>query len=259
MKKPLSTAGSDSPSPASGEFKGRDRRRLFLSDNLSAIGELAGSIVHDMNNPLTVIRGFSQLLLMNRALDEKVRKDIEAISESGKKLSEIIERLAALSRKTAVKPERIDIGGVLQDSARGLEEELSRRQILVRHEVQEHLPAVWGEADRLITAFSNILHHSARALSVNSGHREILVRAHLKEDRVMVEFSDNGPGVKEPDGLFTPFHSLEGGGSADNLGLCASSGIIKKHKGRLWLDTEYHQGMKFIVELPLAGETGTGS
>jgi C4-dicarboxylate-specific signal transduction histidine kinase len=208
------------------------RRQMTLSENLSGIGEMVAGIVHTMNNPLTVIRGFSQLLLMKKDLPEKVRRDIEAIAENGKKLSEIVEQITELAKVSAVKRTRVDVSRVLNDCWPLLEEGLARNRILLRKEIRGPLPEILGEEDRLITGIHNLLRHCVTALSNKEGPREITVLALSQNNRVRVEISHNGAIVSRPENFFTPFYASKDQKMRDHIGLSASFNIIKKHKGK---------------------------
>jgi signal transduction histidine kinase len=116
--------------------------------------------------------------------------------------------------------------------------------------MEPSLPPVLGEEDRLCSAFSNILGHGIASLSKKEGAREINVIAGAKGGKVIIEFVDNGPGGGDPEKIFIPFYSSAASGTPD-LGLCVSSSVIKKHKGRLWLDAAYQNGSRFVVELPV--------
>jgi len=233
-------------------------RQMLLSERLSAIGETVGGIVHTMNNPLTVIRGFCQLLMMRKDLNDKVREDLGAIAREGERLSAIVGQLADLARQSPSRAGTADPGTVLEDCANLLEDEMQNKGVRFVLDAPAGRAHVKGEPDRLRTAFLSILRFLLDGGSGTEEKRWIEVLAARKEDRFIVTFSSNRCVKADPESLFNPFTGPDNKGGG-YLGLCVAFQILKKCDGKLWFKHVGGAGCRFIAEMLMPAAVDMGA
>jgi signal transduction histidine kinase/CheY-like chemotaxis protein len=228
------------------------REQLIQAEKMSSLGRLTSSIAHEINNPLTPILGYSQLLLTQSGIDEeKKKKYLGFIYESAQRINRIIKGILSYTRKDNVEMQPVNINSVIEKVLRFREYQLNLNEIEVVKDLDLRIPQVMANPTQLEQVFFNIILNAEQALVSKNGCRQLVIRTRVKgEGRVEVYFSDNGPGIsKEFMGkVFEPFFTtkVEGNG----LGLFIVYEVIRGHNGRIWVESEEGKGATFIVELP---------
>lgn len=226
----------------------RTQEQLLRSEKLASIGLLAGGLAHEINNPLTVILGRTEMLLA--AVPEgRRRRELEIIHEQSRRIADLVRSLLACSRGHAQRemaPLAVEtlLADVLAAVAEG-----RPAGVAVEAEIAPDLPPVQANRRLLEQVFGNIIRNAYQAMP--QGGR-LHVRAAAHDDRVAVALADSGPGIA-PDDLpliFDPFFTTRRESGGTGLGLAVANGIVASHGGEIKVQSTPGQGTVFTVELP---------
>lgn len=229
------------------------RRRLQQAEKLSAVGKLVAGVAHELNNPLTVIRGYAQLLL-GREETGGADRELAAISEHAERAAHIVQELLTFAREHPPARETVDLNAVLQSVLDMRRRQMVTSGIRIICDLAPDLPRLQGDPYQLQQVFLNILLNAEEALAQSGHGGEIAVRtAALPEGTVLATISDNGPGIPAAiaDRIFDPFFTSKSDQQNAGLGLSICYGIISAHGGRIWADSVEGQGATFAVSLPV--------
>lgn len=233
----------------------QQRDELAYLSRVTMMSELAASLAHELNQPLTAILSNAQaavrfLAHTPPALDE-VRESLASVVENDKRAGEIIKRLRAMLRKDSVDFVRLHINDVIEDVLKLLESDLLRRNVMVNMDLATHLPTITGDRIQLQQVIMNLVMNGCDAMMEMPAGREITLRSRAASPQgVEVSVSDAGHGVS-PDRLehiFTTFVSSKPHGMG--LGLAISKSIIQAHHGRLWASNTPLGGASFSFFIP---------
>ena len=217
-------------------------------------------MAHELNNPLTGIMGFCQLLLRDEAIQEnsRHREDIDTIFREAERCQKIVRNLTTFARKH--KPEKTFIGlnGLLEDSLQLQEHQLSLHSIAVTKELEKNLPKTMADFHQLQQVFMNLIGNAQDAMAQQSGEKRLTVRTRKIGNFLRVEIADSGPGIPAEciNSIFEPFFTTKEPGKGTGLGLSISFGIIAGHNGRIWAENLPGGGACFSVELPIVEAVG---
>jgi signal transduction histidine kinase len=228
--------------------------QLVQAGKLSAIGQLVSGVAHELNNPLSVVIGYGQLLL-RREPPPSMRGQIEAIVSQADRMAKIVQGLLLFARQRAPERAMLNVADVLAQTAKLRETQLTLLNISLESDYAPELPAVAGDVNQLQQVFLNLLLNAEAAMvEANSGDRIVLRTAMRSDARgrwVLAQVTDNGPGIR-PDVLpriFEPFFTTKPVGAGTGLGLSVSYGIIEQHGGSI--EVESRPGATtFTVALP---------
>ena len=227
--------------------------KLILTDRLASIGMLVSGVAHELNNPLTSIIGFSDLIL-EEELSARVKESVDIISKEARRSADIVKGLLTFARKQGAAKMAIDLADVIRDvlQLRVYEQRLNNIEVTTDYEAD--LPKVQASYSQLEQVFINIVVNAEQAMAQTVAKRAIRIRVTRNGDFVRVSFSDTGPGIKPEHirQIFTPFFTTKEPGKGTGLGLSISHGIITEHGGKISADSTPGQGATFIVELPVA-------
>lgn len=226
--------------------------QLIQSEKLAGIGQLAAGVAHELNNPLSGVMGFAQLLLEDDKLMPQQRKDLETIYEQSKRCRTIIQNLLQFSRRENPKNEPVQLLALLQASMELVKYDLSTSGIDLVQKLPPSLPLIFGDPHQLQQVFMNLITNARQAMEGRQ-KSQLLIEAKQEGDKVFVCFRDNGPGIApEIRGkIFDPFFTTKPTGKGTGLGLSICYGIVKQHRGHLCFESEVGVGTTFAVELPV--------
>ena len=228
------------------------RSRLRQAEKLSALGELVSGVAHELNNPLTVIRGYAQLL-SGREDAVAASRELQAITEHAERAARIVQELLTFARERPPAREAVDLNAVLQSVLDLREREMAASGIRVVRQLAPGLPKLQGDPYQLQQVFLNILTNAEQALAEGTGEGLIEVSTTLAADGyVVAAIRDNGPGIPATvaDRIFDPFFTTKADRQGTGLGLSICYGIVNAHGGRIWADSTVGQGATFFVALP---------
>jgi len=239
------------------------QQQLIQSEKLSAIGELISGIAHELNNPLTGVMGYSQLLQMRGDLDERARDSLVKINNLATRCQKIVQNLLSFARKQ--KPERTltSVNEILDRTVELRSYELQVNNIEILLELDPHLPRTIADAHQLQQVFLNVITNAEQAMleAKGRGRLTIRTRSDSARGRVIIEIADDGPGIPEQHltRIFDPFFTTKEVGKGTGLGLSLSYGIIKEHAGNIYARSRLGEGSTFVIELPIIGNLHEGS
>jgi len=230
--------------------------QLIRAEKLSAVGELASGVAHEINNPLTTILGQSHLLLASGDIKEGARDRLNIIAEETSRAARIVQNLLMFARHYT--PERRPCS--LADQVRRVLElkayQLRQDDVEIRTEFTP-CPPVYADENQIQQVLLNLVQNAHQAMARQAPPHILTVRVGPVDGGGRIEVLDTGPGIP-PDVLpkiFDPFFTTKPPGDGSGLGLSVSYGIISEHSGRLWGENRPGGGAAFIVELPVGKTT----
>jgi len=230
-------------------------RKAHLASRLATVGQMAAGIAHEINNPLTTVVGFAELL-MARKLPEDVMKDLKVISDSAQRVADIVRRLLTFARQ--YRPERslVNINELIKATLELRAYELETGNIKVTTELDPELPETVADGGQLQQVFLNLIINAEDEMSRAHGRGSLLIKTEMVDSTIRVSFTDDGPGIPREnlERIFEPFFSTKKVGEGTGLGLSICHGIITEHNGRIYAESEPGKGATFIVELPVVSE-----
>lgn len=236
------------------------QEQLVQSEKLAALGELVSGVAHELNNPLTTVVGYAQLLEEDTGIPEKVQRRISMIHQESVRASRIVQNLLAFARRSEPQKAQLDINEVLSAILKMRAYQLQADNIEVIAEYGPDLPRVWGDPFQLQQVFLNIVNNAAQAVQHWRSAGTIRITTATAQinraEGIRITVTDNGPGIT-PEHLrrvFDPFFTTKPTGQGTGLGMSISLGIISNHKGRIWAESRLGHGASFMVELPAAQE-----
>jgi PAS domain S-box-containing protein len=235
----------------------KERRKLEqkaqLASRLASVGEMAAGIAHEINNPLTSVIGYSQLLSGREDIPEDVKTDLRAIDEGAQRVAGIIKRLLTFSRQS--KPERalVNINDLITNTLDLRAYHLRTNNIKVTTRLATDLPLTTADPAQLQQVFLNIIVNAETAITQARGRGKLLVNTEELNGTIRISFKDNGSGIakKNLERIFDPFFTTKEVDKGTGLGLSICHGIVAEHKGRIWAESTLGSGATFIVELPI--------
>ena len=238
----------------------RTQEQLLQSEKMSAVGQLIAGVAHELNNPLTAILGYAQLLESEDALDEKAKEYIGKIFKQGQRTHRVVQNLLSFARQRKPEKEEFDVVRVLDEALLLRDYDMKVGNVKLEREIEAEVPAVFGDPHQIEQVFLNIVNNSLDAMteeSANGGDRgegrPFRIRVHTRENSVVVEFHDSGAGIKEPARIFEPFYTTKSVGKGTGLGLSICYGIVKEHGGDISARNAPNGGAIVEVKLPSAG------
>ncbi|MEP6731139.1 MAG: ATP-binding protein [bacterium] len=227
------------------------RVRLMESDRLAAVGELVAGVAHEVNNPLSSISAFAQLLLRETTFTPSQRESIEVIRSETMRASQVVKDLLAFARRSEPHRAPLDVNGIVARTVRMRQYQFSESSVTVDTELAEDLPSVMGDARQLQQVCLNLLTNAVQAMAPHGGG-SLRVRSYSADGAVRLEVSDSGAGIAPAvrAHIFEPFFTTKSEGEGTGLGLSVSYGIISAHGGSIEVTETSAMGTTFRVTLP---------
>jgi two-component system NtrC family sensor kinase len=235
------------------------QEQLLQSEKMAAIGQLISGVAHELNNPLTAILGFAQLLTTNGLVNERGAEYVEKLHKQARRTHRIVNNLLSFARQQ--KPERLPvrINQVVEDTLALREYDLRVNNIIVHRELGPNLPLIGADAHQLQQVFLNILNNAVDAVLERSDRGEIWARTAQEDDQIIVEFTDSGPGIQDTHRVFDPFYTTKPVGKGTGLGLSICYGIISEHGGEISVRNAPPHGASVKVAFPALPTRESGS
>jgi len=224
--------------------------QLIQTEKMAALGRLAASLAHEINNPLQALRSGLSLLRDQRLGEEKRQRYLEVANREVERLITTLEQMLDFSRPSAEQRERSDINALLEETLILVSKKLQHSRVTVRRQLASKLPPVRAVTSQIKQVFLNII---LNALDAMPDGGELIVTTGWDGDRqtVWIAFTDNGIGIPMEDmpHIFEPFFTRKSKGTG--LGLAVSYSIIERHNGHIEVESRVGQGSKFTVFLPI--------
>jgi PAS domain S-box-containing protein len=228
----------------------RTQEQLLHSEKLAAVGQLISGVAHELNNPLTAILGYSQLLTSSGQLAQQGIEYADKLYKQAQRTHRIVQNLLSFARQH--KPERVpvQINQALEETLALRDYDLRMHNIRVHLDLAENFPVTSADPHQLQQVFLNMVNNAVDAILEHSAEGDLWVRTTVNGDRLSIEFADSGPGVKDPSRVFDPFYTTKPVGKGTGLGLSICYGIITEHGGGIHVTNVPTGGASFTIELP---------
>jgi PAS domain S-box-containing protein len=233
--------------------------KLLHAEKMAAVGQLVSGVAHEVNNPLTAILGFSDLLMENPEVPESARKDLRVILEQAQRTKQIVQNLLSFARQMPPQRRPVQLNTILSRTVELRAYDLHSRGVEVVEQFDSELPQAIGDAHQLQQVFLNILNNAYDAVRDTGRPARIEIKTTNQGAFVEVLFRDNGYGITFPERIFDPFFTTKEIGKGTGLGLSICYGIVREHGGEILCHNNTDgQGATFIVRLP-AAESASGA
>jgi len=228
----------------------RTQEQLLHSEKMAAVGQLISGVAHELNNPLTAILGYSQLLLSSGQLAPQGMEYSDKLYKQAQRTHRIVQNLLSFARQH--KPERaaVQLNQILEDTLALRDYDLRLSNIRVHYQLASDLPMTAADPHQLQQVFLNLVNNAVDAILEDSSEGDLWVSTKVEEERLIVEFRDSGPGVKDASRVFDPFYTTKPVGKGTGLGLSICYGIISEHGGAIRVSNIEPRGACFTIELP---------
>jgi PAS domain S-box-containing protein len=229
------------------------REKAELSSRLAAIGEMAAGIAHEINNPLTSVVGFSDLLMEKQDLSDDIREEIKIINEGSKRVKSIVSRMLTFAHQT--KPARTitDINEIINSTLDMRSYVLKTANIQVMKHFDSALPKIFIDPGQIQQVVLNLILNAEYAMKKAHGKGTLIVTTDNVANHIRISFKDDGAGMDQETRkkLFNPFFTTKQVNEGTGLGLSLSRSLILEHGGTIEVDSELGKGATFIITLPI--------
>lgn len=237
------------------EEKNDMEERVRQADKLASIGQLAAGVAHEINNPLSLILGYTKMLRKECSSGGQTKEDLDMVYSNARLCKKIVEDLLNFSRQTKVNLLPTNLNASIETTAASLEETFKRGGISIIRDYDPSLPPMPADEDKMKRIFTNILMNSFQAM--NPGGSITVKTEYDKEGNgIRIIFSDTGTGIPEEilHKIFEPFFTTKPPGQGTGLGLAVSYGMVREHKGEISVKSEEGSGTSFTLWFPIGGD-----
>ncbi len=229
--------------------------KLMHAEKMAAVGQLVSGVAHEVNNPLTAILGFADLMMENTELPETARKDLRVILQEAQRTKQIVQNPLSFARQMPPQRKPVQLNAILRRTVQLRAYDFTSHGIEVIEQFDEELPYVIGDSHQLQQVFLNILNNAYDAVRQTGRPARIEIMTARQGSCVEVSFRDNGHGISSPDRIFDPFFTTKEVGKGTGLGLSICYGIVHEHGGEILCHNNPDgEGSTFIVRLPALSE-----
>lgn len=227
----------------------RLQAQFVQSEKLASLGQLAAGAAHEINNPLTAIMGYTDLLLDDESLGERQKSLLGKLREQARRTKTLVNNLLSFARQVPAEKALLDINAIVNSALQLRTLDLRDKSIRIELQTESVVPGVRGDPNQLLQVFFNVISNAVDAME-ETGGGVLTVRTVRERANVVIEFSDTGPGMKEAHLVFDPFYTTKPVGKGTGLGLSICYGIVQEHSGRITAYNRPSGGATFRVELP---------
>jgi len=230
----------------------RMEEQLIMTDRLASIGELASGIAHELNNPLTSVIGFSQLL-MEGEVPEDIKKDLGIVYSEAQRAAAIVKNLLTFARKHAPVKQLSQVNTVIEDVLRLRAYEQKVNNIEVESRLAPNLPETMIDHFQMQQVFLNIVVNAEFAMQEAHQRGKLTIKTERFDGIIRITFTDDGPGISRENlkHIFDPFFTTKEVGKGTGLGLSICHGIVTEHGGKIYARSKEGMGASFIIQLPI--------
>ena len=229
----------------------RMQDHLVNSEKLAALGQLVAGAAHEINNPLTAILGYSELISGDHGLPEHSRSHAEKIGHQVRRTKRLVANMLSFAQQQPASRSPVQINSLLNNVLQLREPDLGGKKIRVNSSLDLDLPDVLGDGNHLLQVFLHIVNNAVDALT-EVGGGILTVSTRLEGDQIAIEFTDTGPGVKDASRIFDPFYTTKPVGKGTGLGLSVCYGIVHDHGGDIFCRNNPNGGATFLIKLPIS-------
>jgi two-component system NtrC family sensor kinase len=229
--------------------------KLMHAEKMAAVGQLVSGVAHEVNNPLTAILGFADLLMDNSEVPESARKDLRVILQEAQRTKQIVQNLLSFARQMPPQWKPVHLNPIVKRTIQLRAYDFHSRGVAITENYDDDLPLVMGDSQQLQQVFLNILNNAYDAVRDSASGPRIEISSARRGDSVEVSFRDNGSGIAQAERIFDPFFTTKQVGQGTGLGLSICYGIVKEHGGEISCSNNTGApGATFTVRFPAVNE-----
>ena len=229
----------------------RLQTQIVQKEKLASLGHMVAGASHEISEPLGAILRYSELLRAKDGLDNNQQKMIEKIGQQATRTQELIAGLLSFAQQSRGEKTLVDMGSLLRRALQMETLRMESKKIHVSTEIAPGLAPILGNANQLLQCCLEIIGNATDALE-ETGGGTFTVKAWQSGAEIIVEFSDSGPGVREPKRVFDPFYTTKPIGKGAGLGLSVAYGVVQDHQGQISCENRSSGGAAFVLCLPIA-------
>jgi signal transduction histidine kinase len=229
------------------------QNELVQKEKLASLGNLVAGAAHDINHPLTAVMSYSEQLWAKERLTAEQDALVRKIVNQAGRTRDLVADLLSFAQQSPAEKSLVDVSVLLQRAIQMLESRRPSGKIRVSVSMDADFPRVQGNANQLFQAFVEIIENAMDALD-EAGGGSLEITAQRQGNQALLQFSDSGPGVHEPQRVFDPFYTTKPVGKGTGLGLSAVYGVIQDHSGQITCQNKREGGALFVVRLPAEAE-----
>ena len=230
------------------------QEKLVQAGKLSAVGELVSGVAHELNNPLTGVLGYSQLLIAKNVPDG-IKQQLGTIHREATRCQKIVQNLLTFARKHKSEKAYVDVNEIVVATVELRAYQLRVDNVELETDLHPDLPRTMADYHQLQQVFINLITNAHQAMVGENGRGRLVIRSRAENDSIVVTFEDDGPGIPEErlGKIFDPFFTTKEVGKGTGLGLSLSYGIVREHGGSISAGgrADGRPGSTFRVELPV--------
>jgi signal transduction histidine kinase len=231
----------------------RLQTHLVQKEKLASLGQLVAGAAHEINNPLAAILGYSELLASQTSLKGEQASMAQRIGQQARRTRDLVADLLSFSQQSPSEKVLVDVTAVVQRALQMHEVQVRGKNIRVEAHLDLGLPRIWGNTNQLLQTFLHLTENAIDALN-EVGGGSLLVSAQGENNEVVVQFSDSGPGMTDPQRVFDPFYTTKPIGKGAGLGLSATYGVVQDHQGQITCHNKPEGGAVFVLRFPVASQ-----
>jgi len=228
--------------------------QLVQSGKLAAVGQLAAGVAHEINNPLTTISGFSEIVLRELPADSVLRNDVQLILREAQRARDVVRRLLDFARQSEPHRNSVDLNELVREMVSLMRSAASVRDVTVEERYAPELPWASVDANQFKQVVLNLLNNAAQAMP-KGGTLTISVGAAVRETKrgIEIKVKDSGVGIPREnlERIFEPFYTTKSPDEGTGLGLAVSYRIVREHDGVIEVESEAGEGTTFTVWVPV--------
>jgi two-component system NtrC family sensor kinase len=227
------------------------QNQLVQKEKLASLSTLVAGAAHEIDHPLTAIMNCSEQLWSQERLTDQQNTLVRKIVSQAQRSRDLIANLLRFAQHAPGEKALVDLGVLLNRATQMSEWRYSGNKIQLGVAIEPELPQVWGNVNQLFQTFVEIIENAMDAIQ-ESGGGSLQIRAQRLGNDVVLEFSDNGPGVREPLRVFDPFYTTKPVGKGTGLGLSVAYGVVQDHRGQITCQNKPEGGALFVLRFPAA-------
>jgi PAS domain S-box-containing protein len=229
----------------------KTQEQLLQSEKMSAVGQLIAGVAHELNNPLTAILGYAQLL-ETEGLNTRAQDYVSKLFKQAQRTHRVVQNLLSFARQRKPQRDEVDLRKVLDETLALRDYDLKINNIQVERDVPSEAALVVADPHQIEQVFLNIINNSVDAILETGRTGKLKIRITCVGGHVCTQFSDDGAGIKDPKRIFDPFYTTKSVGKGTGLGLSICYGIVKEHGGDITANNAPEGGAVIEVRLPAA-------
>lgn len=223
-------------------------QHLLQSDKLATMGLMAGTVAHDIANPLTVVISRARMILMKEDIEESLANNLNIIVRNSLKIDRLITSITRFAKKSSMEFKHFNIEEVIQEVLLMFSKSIKMKTVLVEENYEENSVNVWGEPNQMEQVFTNLIQNAVQAMDLNG---KLFINTKSIDGYLRVTLEDTGPGIPEDklEDIFEAFYTTKDDGTGLGLNICKR--IIHEHSGEIRVVSELGKGTKFTIDLPV--------